>query len=64
MAEAAVWGGIGLLGLIYLFRSLRGLFVGARFLAFHKLHFLLYLCAVEIAPVAIAIKWILTNAGG
>lgn len=44
------------IGLIYLLRSLRGLFIANRFLLFHKFHFLLYLCTVEIAPLVILSK--------
>lgn len=51
-----IYGSLILLALIYLFRSLRGMFVANRFLAFHKFHFLLYICTVEIAPVFIVLK--------
>ena len=51
-------GALPMSGLTYIFRSLRGLFVAGRFLAFHKFHFLLYICTVEIAPVLILIKLI------
>ncbi len=44
------------IGMSYLFRSLRGLFIGNRFLLFHKFHFLLYICTVEIAPVLVLAK--------
>lgn len=55
----AVYGSLGLAGLLYLFMALRSLLIASRFLAFHKFHFLLYLCSVEIAPVAILAKLIL-----
>jgi len=42
-----------------LFRGLRGLFIARRFFAWHKFHFLLYLCTVEIAPAIVLIKLIL-----
>lgn len=42
--------------LIYVFRYLRGLFIGTQFLLFHRFHFLLYICSVEIAPVMILVK--------
>ncbi len=51
-----VFGALGLLGLIYLFLGLRGLFIGNRFMADNKFHFLLYLCAVEIAPLLVIYK--------
>jgi len=61
--NGAVYGAVGLLLVIYLFRSLRALFVGGRFIAVHKFHFLLYLCAVEVAPVLVLIKLISLNSG-
>lgn len=44
-----------LLGII-LFRGLRGLFIANRFFAWHKFHFFLYLCAVELAPLLVTFK--------
>ena len=44
---------------LYLFRILRGLFIGNRFFAFHKFHFLLYICTVEIAPVLVLTRLIM-----
>jgi Domain of unknown function (DUF4271) len=58
-----VYGALGILGLIYLFLCLRGLFISNRFIASNKFHFLLYLCAVEIAPI-MAIFKIATAYGG
>lgn len=51
-----LYGAVGLLGLIYLFLSLRGLFIANRFMAGNKFHFLLYLCAVEISPLLVIYK--------
>lgn len=45
----------------YFFRSLRALFIGAKYLALHKFHFLLYLCAVELAPTLVLAKLFLLN---
>lgn len=52
------YGLLAAVGAVYLFMSLRGLFIGSRFLAFHKFHFLLYICTVEIAPVLILARLI------
>ncbi len=52
---------LGTLGLIYLFRYLRGLAIANRFVAFHKFHFLLYICTVEIAPVFFLVKLLLNQ---
>ena len=55
-----LYGSLGLIALTYLFRNLRGLFIATRFLSRHKFHFLLYLCAVEIAPIAVIMKLLLS----
>lgn len=39
-----------------LFRTLRGLFIANRFFVWHKFHFFLYLCTVELAPLLITFK--------
>lgn len=61
--DIVVYGALGILGLTYLFLYLRGLFISNRFIANNKFHFLLYLCAVEIAPI-LAILKIATAYGG
>lgn len=45
-----------LLGLIYTYRSLKGLATAGSIILFHKFHFFVYLCAVEIAPIVILLK--------
>ena len=44
------------LGLIYTFRTLKGLLAAAGLILFRKFHFFVYLCAVEIAPTLILLK--------
>ncbi|MCC6724331.1 MAG: DUF4271 domain-containing protein [Saprospiraceae bacterium] len=61
LTSIAIWGAIGLLGLTYLFLALRGLFIGNRFIAGNKFHFLLYLCTVEIAPLLLIYKLAVTQ---
>lgn len=63
MTGVVVYGALGILGLTFLFLNLRGLFIATRFIAGNKFHFLLYLCAVEIAPILAIIK-IATAHGG
>lgn len=53
------WLGIGLLGIIYCYRAIRGLFIAEKYISVHKFHFLLYLCTVEIAPIIVLIKFCL-----
>lgn len=50
--------GLGILSAIILYglKVLRGLFIANRVIIFHKFHFLLYLCTVEIAPALIFYK--------
>jgi len=46
---------------IYLFLNLRGLLIANRYVLLHKFHFLLYICAVEIAPLAIMLKLLISG---
>ncbi len=45
-----------LLSLIYIYRTLKGLAIAGSIILFHKFHFFVYLCAVEIAPIVILLK--------
>ncbi|MEK7256567.1 MAG: DUF4271 domain-containing protein [Bacteroidota bacterium] len=63
LTEYVIYGAAVLLALTYLFRSLRGLLLANRFLAWHKFHFLLYLCAVELAPLFVIVKLLLQQRG-
>ncbi len=47
---------LGLVAIFYAYRSLRASAIGAKFLSQSPFHFLLYLCAVEIAPVLLLVK--------
>jgi len=40
---------------------LRGLLLANKFVLFHKFHFLLYICIVEIAPVVLVLKLIFSQ---
>lgn len=51
-----VYWTLALAGIFYLYRSVRAAAIGQKFLSGNLFHFLLYLCAVEIAPVAILVK--------
>jgi hypothetical protein len=46
---------------IYIYRGLRGIFIGSKFLAFHKFHFFMYICTIEMAPMVIIIKLLLNG---
>ena len=56
LKEIFIFAAFGIIGLVYLMRSLRSLSVASPFLMTDQFHFLLYLCAVEIAPITILIK--------
>ena len=58
-----VFGSFIFLGGIYFFRGLRGLSISSKFLGFHKFHFFIYLCTVELAPVLILWKMMTVSAG-
>jgi hypothetical protein len=49
--------GLGLIGLIYVYRAIRGLIIGSKYVFENRFHFLLYLCTVEIAPMIIILKF-------
>ena len=38
------------------YRAVRGMFLASKFLALNKLHFLLYICSTEVAPIVILTK--------
>jgi hypothetical protein len=51
----------GAIGIVYLVRSVRSLSVASPFLATDQLHFLVYLCAVEIAPLLVVTKLVISR---
>ncbi|MBX2891082.1 MAG: DUF4271 domain-containing protein [Saprospiraceae bacterium] len=53
---------LSLVGIFYLYRGLRSLAIGSKILADNKFHFLLYLCAVEFAPLLLLVKLALIQA--
>lgn len=53
---------LGLVAIFYVYRAFRSTGIGSKFLADNQFHFLLYLCAVEIAPVLLLIKLALIQA--
>ena len=51
------------IGLLFVLRLLRSLFVAIPFISNYFFHFSLYLCAVEIAPVLLIVKYIRNYTG-
>lgn len=62
LTEAAIWTALGLLALAYLGLVVKGLAIAKNYLAFHKFHFIVYICSLEIAPVLIFIKLVMNAA--
>lgn len=58
-----IYATVILIGIIYVFRYIRGLFVAGSNVILHKFHFLVYLCTLEIAPFIILLKTILLQTG-
>lgn len=53
---------LGLVAIFYVYRGIRSAVISSKFLADNQFHFLLYLCAVEIAPVLLLVKLALIQA--
>ncbi len=56
LANGAIYAACAMIVVVYLFRSLRGIFIGNKYLISNTFHFLLYICTVEVAPVIIIVK--------
>ncbi len=63
MASFMMYLGGGVLLAALLFRILRSLFLASKYISFHKFHFFMYLCTVEIAPVIVLLKFVLSKTG-
>ena len=56
MQTIALYAALIMVGFVYLLRSIRGFMIATKHILEYRFHFLLYLCAVEIAPLLILIK--------
>jgi len=56
-----IYGTFAVVVLIYLYRILRSLFIGLKYISLHKFHFFVYLCTIEIAPLLILLKLATTS---
>lgn len=54
--EILLYGTLILVGLVYVFRIIRSIIIGNKYLIHNKFHFFMYLCTVEIAPILILLK--------
>ena len=53
----SIYFALSIIGLFYFLRQLRGLFIAAPLVSQNKFHFLLYLCTIEVAPLAVLYKF-------
>jgi hypothetical protein len=63
VAGFCLYGALALSLSAYVYLAVRGLVLSSTYLAVNKFHFLLYLCAVEIAPIAALVKILFLAAG-
>lgn len=56
ISTIAFYTGLIIYLIFYLFRQMRGLFIGARLINSYKFHFFIYLCTIEIAPIVVGVK--------
>ena len=56
LAKAVALIGLGIIVVSYLLRALRAVLITAKFIVPYPLHFLVYLCALEIGPAAVVYK--------
>jgi hypothetical protein len=61
LREVFLYTGCLLLAASLILRLIRGLWIGLPYLTRSPIHFFLYLCAVEVAPVLILAQWILRS---
>lgn len=59
LSEIFMYTAFGMILLVYIIRSLRSLSVATPYMMNDQFHFLLYLCAVEIAPIMILAKFLI-----
>ena len=53
-----LYAGLVVLGVVYLLHLMRGLFIANRHLGQRPLHVLLYICAIEIAPLLLVYRYL------
>jgi len=59
MNTIALYGSLAIVTVMLLIRYIKGFNIGISYFGSHVIHFLLYLCALEIAPVLIIIRLLL-----
>ena len=59
LTTTVIYGTFIAIGMVYLYRILRSLFIGLKYISLHKFHFFVYLCTIEIAPLLVLAKLII-----
>ncbi len=59
LSNTLIYVALGMVAAIYLVRTFRSLAISANLWTVHRFHFFIYLCAVEIAPLLILVKFVL-----
>lgn len=62
LTEWTIIGAASVMAIAYLGLAVKGLAIAKNYLAFHKFHFIVYFCSLEIAPVLVFAKLILNAA--
>ena len=58
VGKFVIYGAVGAIIAIYLFRAIRGFSIGSKYLMSNTFHFFIYLCTIEILPVVVLLKLI------
>jgi hypothetical protein len=62
LTEGVILTALGLMAIAYLGLAVKGLAIAKNYLAFHKFHFIVYFCSLEIAPVLLLVKLVMNAA--
>lgn len=62
LTQWTIIGALGVIAIAYLGLAVKGLAIAKNYLAFHKFHFIVYFCSLEIAPVLVFAKIVLNAA--
>lgn len=62
LTQGVIMTALGVMALAYLGLAVKGLAIAKNYLAFHKFHFIVYFCSLEIAPVLLLVKLVMNAA--
>lgn len=58
IAQPLFYASLLLIGLVILYRTIRGLQISQELISAHKVHFILYICTLEILPILLLVKFL------